>query len=318
MLYQTEESCSHTELLEPTLFEAIIKTLLYFDIFHYPLTRDEILKFLGKSSTRDEVNEAVTVLVEKGYVYQFNEFLSVSNNRHNVLRRLKGNEMAAEMMTLARRKAHFIGKFPFVRSVMISGSLSKGYMDKDSDIDFFVVTEPGRLWISRMLLVLYKRIFLGNSHKHFCVNYFVSSDKLEIEEKNQFTATELATVLPMYNTGIYGSLMESNGWLRRFFPNYSPKKTMNRLEKVSTPKRITEKVIDVLGGNFIDDLCMKMTYSRWVRVYKSDYAPADFSVAFKTKKYASKNHPRDYQRKITDVLQMKWLEYNNHFNLRSI
>src|SRR5690606_3777846 len=104
----------------------------------------------------------------------------------------RGNLMANKFSDIARKKAKLISQFPFVRGVMASGSLSKGYADEKSDIDFFIITIPNRLWIARTLLVLYKRIFLLNSHKFFCVNYFVDEKHLGIEEKNLFTATELA------------------------------------------------------------------------------------------------------------------------------
>ena len=96
-------------------------------------------------------------------------------------------------------------------------------MDEKSDLDFFIITAPKRLWIARTLLVMYKRFFLFNSHKYFCVNYFVDEDHLEIEEKNLFTATELATVIPLYGQVHYTNLLKANPWLKRFFPNYTPR-----------------------------------------------------------------------------------------------
>ena len=90
----------------------------------------------------------------------------------------------------------------------ISGSLSKGYYDDDGDIDFFIITSPKRLWIARTFLILYKKIFLLNSRKYFCVNYFISSNALEIEEKNIFTATELTTLLPMFGNGSFHKFYE--------------------------------------------------------------------------------------------------------------
>ena len=44
-------------------------------------------------------------------------------------RRLKGNELAVEKLKLALRIGELIGSFPFVTGVMLSGSISKGYME---------------------------------------------------------------------------------------------------------------------------------------------------------------------------------------------
>lgn len=314
MLQKSTELVREDPLLTHPLCESVLRCLLYFDIFKYPLKEDEILFFLDRKATLPNIRAALVDLVEKQFIHQFNEFYSIQNRRENVARRIRGNEVAQNTMRLARQKANLIGRFPFVRSVMVSGSLSKGYMDADSDIDFFVVTEPGRLWIARMLLVLYKRIFLKNSHKHFCVNYFVSTDKLEIEEQNIFTATELATVMPQYNQSTYGDLLKNNGWVTRFLPNFAPRQYAWKKEKQSSFKKVAERFIDVAGGRLLDEWCMQITLRRWSGKYKSQYDDADFQVAFKSKKYASKNHPKNYQKKVTQLLDDRWKEFLARFN----
>jgi hypothetical protein len=305
-------------LEEVSIYEAIIKTLLYFDIFHYPLKKEEVVSFLGKQCTPAEVNDALKMLVHRGYVYQFNEFYSVDGARSNVLRRVKGNELATRMLPLAARQATFIGQFPFVRSVMASGSISKGYMQEDSDLDFFIVTDPGRLWITRMLMVIYKRVFLSNSHKHFCINYFVTSDQLEIEEKNIFTATELATVIPLFGQQYYHDLMESNGWLMGFFPNYTRRIASLKSERKAWTRRMIEGTINALRPDVLDDWCMRLTQRRWEKLYRASYNDSDFRIAFKSKKSSSKNHPKHYQRSVTDMLEKKWSEYKMQFNVEGL
>src|SRR4029453_8923510 len=96
-----------------------------------------------------------------------------------------------------------IASFPYVRCVCISGSLSKKYFDDTTDIDFFVITKPGRLWVCRTFLILFKKLFLLNSKKYFCINYFIDSDNLEIPDQNIFTATELTTLIPMHDYELY-------------------------------------------------------------------------------------------------------------------
>ena len=119
-----------------------------------------------------------------------------------------------------------IAKFPYVKGVCLSGALSKGFYDDDGDFDFFIITKPNRLWIARTILVLYKKIFLLNSKKYFCVNYFISTDKLEISEQNLFTATEIATLIPLYGTDTFKEFLEAkNPWAAPYFPNKPSPKT---------------------------------------------------------------------------------------------
>jgi hypothetical protein len=285
------------------LEEKIILTLLYYDIFSYPLKVDEVFRFLGTNHIDlTDIKKELKGLKRKKLVFQFGDFFSVQNSEVNVVRRLRGNDFANRSLPLAKRRARLIARFPFVRAVMASGSLAKGYMDQNSDLDFFIVTEPGRLWIARTLLVMYKRLFLFNSHKHFCVNYFIDSDHLEIEEKNLFTATELATVIPLYGGEYYDELQRANKWITSLFPNY------HALTTTDVPpsnrgliKKIAEKFLSVLGGDKLERFFKRLTLRRWNKIYRKQFGDSDFQIAFKSKDYASKNHPNHYQRKVEDL-----------------
>lgn len=288
------------------LQDAILRTLLYYDIFGYPLTADEIHLFLGaKITDRSSINSSLLVLKESGSIFQFGNLFSVNSDHALIERRKKGNNMAKKFLNIARKKAALISKFPFVRGVMASGSLSKGYMDETSDIDFFIVTVPNRLWIARTLLVLYKRLFLMNSHKYFCVNYFVDENHLGIEEKNLFTATELATVLPLYGLQQYVNLHEANRWLKNFFPNFKLR-PISEVPTTSTSwfKRAMESTFNLLGESF-ERFCHKITLARWKRHYGNSYSKEDFDIAFKSRSYASKNHPSNFQRVIMERYEEK-------------
>lgn len=299
------------------LREHIVRTLLYYDIFNYPLKAEEVLRFLGTAETdllfiRRELDS----LVEEQRLYRFGEFYSVEDNPGHIARRVKGNEEAERHLPIAVKKAKLIARFPFVRAVLASGSLSKGYMDEKSDLDFFIITHPRRLWIARMLLVMYKRFFLFNSHKYFCVNYFIDTEHLEIEEKNLFTATELGTAIPLYGPHLYRALLENNAWLLSFFPNYRPRDTDN-----ATParsgwfKNLLEKTINLFGGDRLEHYFMQMTWQRWMMMYGKKYGASDFQVAFKTKNHVSKNHPRHYQKKVVTLYLEKVRAYSEKFNL---
>ena len=239
-------------------------------------------------------------------MHRHDNLYGVQPDSSNAIRRIKGNLLAERLMPLARAKSALISRFPFVRAVMASGSLSKGYMDEKSDLDFFIVTAPGRLWIARTLLVTYKRVFLFNSHKHFFVNYFVDEVHPLIEEQNLFTATELATVIPLQGGSHYLHLLSKNTWLTDFFPNFTPLPT--DLAGKGGPKlfqRYVEWLIDLFPPDKLEHYFRKMTLGRWTKLYRKDYSENDFQVAFKSKEYASKNHPRNYQKKVMELYQSK-------------
>ncbi|HEX6226685.1 MAG TPA: hypothetical protein VFZ52_19835 [Chryseolinea sp.] len=289
------------------LDEAILRTLLYFDIFNYPLKAEEVFKFLSSPAVdKSTVAERLNNLSDRKIVFRFNELFSVKNDPDLAQRRLNGNREAEKYLVLARKKAKLISRFPFVRAVLASGSLSKGYMDKNSDLDFFIITAPKRLWIARTLLVLYKRLFLANSHKYFCVNYFVDEKHLEIEEKNLFTATELATVIPLQGAKQYEDLQRVNSWLGEFFPNFRPQNVSNVPPvKLSRTRDAAERLMNFVFGDTLERYLQKKTLSRWKRIYEKNFSVSDFKIAFKSKAYASKNHPRNFQRAVIDLYAEK-------------
>lgn len=289
----------------------IVRTLLYYDIFNYPLTSSEVFQFLGTNSiSESDVQRTLNTLADEFLVFQFEGFYSIQPAESIVHRRKMGNRAAEGFHPLATKKANFIAKFPFIRAVLASGSFAKGYMDEKSDLDFFIITASRRLWIARTLLVGYKKLFLLNSHKYFCVNYFVDEDHLEIEEKNLFTATELATAIPLYGSQYYDRFMTANPWLKGFFPNYTSRPTEKVPEsRTQGLKSILEWFLQGMMAEKLESFFRNITRARWKRIYAKEYPTVDFEIAFKSKKYASKNHPQHFQRKIMDLYEKKIAEF---------
>jgi len=291
----------HREQLESSIAIA----LLYSDIFSYPLTASEVFQRLSTNHTSvTEVEVVLHSMKSEGIVYQFDDFFSIRNERALAHRRNSGNERARTVLPRALRRGRLLFTFPFIRAVMISGSLSKNYMDNDSDVDYFVITEPGRLWVSRLCVALFKRIFLLNSRKFFCVNYYIDHKDLEIEEKNIFTATELASLIPVCGTKYYSKLIEKNQWIRGFFPNYANSPAAEHAEAVSAFKRLAEKLINLVGDG-LDDWTFRMASRRYRKLYGHLFPEEDFNVAFKSRKGVSKNHDRNFQKHVTELFNSK-------------
>jgi hypothetical protein len=293
------------------LDQSILRTLLYYDIFNYPLKASEVYRFLPTNSVKpSDVEEALEKLSTSQLVFRFGNFFSIQNSEQNIIRRTKGNARAAQCGSIATRRAKLISYFPFVRAVFASGSFSKGYMDEKSDLDFFVVTSPGRLWIARTLIVMYKRLFFFNSHKYFCCNYFIDTDHLEIEEKNLFTATELATMIPLFGSRLYLRMMDTNRWVANYFPNYKINSVENLIQHESRLKTFFENFLKWRIFDRIERYFMRTTISRWRSLYEKQYNTNDFNIAFKSNEFVSKNHPNHYQKKILRCYDEKLKNYN--------
>lgn len=284
------------------IISQILEPLFYYDIFSYPLTIPEIYEFSCyktiDGTPKNQLEKILDELVQKGYLYKMDQFYALTNAPEWVQARKENNKRALKYLKRAHKMTRLMTCFPYVRGVFVSGSLSKNVMPLDGDIDYFIVTKPQRLWVTRTFLVLFKKIFLFNSKKHFCVNYFVDEDLLEIEEKNRFTATEIATVLPIYGNQIYQDFWAANQWLKNYYPNVAPRNLEQMLpEKQGWTQFFMEKILNTKLGDWLDAFFMKRTLKRW-KVKFDGMAAEDFKIALKSRRNVSKHHPRLFQQKV--------------------
>jgi predicted nucleotidyltransferase len=288
------------------LRKSILRTLAYYDIFSYPLTAEEIYCNLGDNHTSvDEVSKELEKLASENIVFNKDKFYLLKDETNYITRREKGNQLAEKKLKTARRVSAFIAHFPFIRGILLSGSISKGFMEKDSDIDYFVITHPNRVWFTRLMLMLFKKTVLLNSKKMFCVNYFVDAENLEIQEKNIFTATELVTLVPTFGRDIYEEFYKYNKWTKQYYPNF-PKRDVNVIldRKNGVIKSLLENLLKNKLGDKIDDFAMRL-FERFNQSKYKNYNKEDFKLAFKASKKESKHHPKFLQKKVLQEFEKK-------------
>jgi predicted nucleotidyltransferase len=286
---------------------------LYFSIFRYPLTLEEIHGYTNNVSI-NETNSELEFLISDEIIKKIDTFYIYNKDLDSVTKRLKGNLQAQKALIIAKKRAKYIAKFPFVMAVGVSGSLSKGYYDDESDIDFFVITKPNKLWICRTLLMAYKKIFLLNSRKYFCINYFISSHQLEIEEKNRFTATELKTLIPMQGKEIFSAFYKENNWIKDYFSKFEI--NLNSVENNKKPllSKSIEFIFNTNLGEILDNTFKKVTLKKWKSKFKF-LNNEDFNLALKSTRNISKHHPSNFQKKVILALNSKIDEVATNFNI---
>jgi hypothetical protein len=87
-----------------------------------------------------------------------------------------------------------------------------------SDIDYFIVTEPERLWLCRLMVIAVVR-YAAPRGDTVCPNYLLSERALELDDRNLYTAHEVAQMVPIYGSATYQHLRESNCWVSDYLPN---------------------------------------------------------------------------------------------------
>lgn len=300
-----------------TLKNSVLKALLYYDIFSHPLSGDEIFTFLPKNTvTKEEVKHFLSESSQNGSEYaEKSGYYFIKPNAEYVTNRIHKEAYSKRMWKITYFMTHIIKRFPFVRCVMVTGTLSKNSSDKTSDIDFMIITAPKRLWVARTLLMLFKKIFLLNSKKYFCLNYFITENNLEIAERNIFTATEIATIKATYNDGIMRAFIEKNKWIKDFFPNYVINDTSLHTAgcKVNNRRSILQKVYELFFagkiGDKLDEVFRQKTIKHWKNRFP-ELDEAERSDRLKSTPTVSKAHPGSVQKKILNLYTEKLSKFN--------
>ncbi len=290
--------------------KSILATLAYFDLFDYPLTIDELRLYLSIRCTGGSFEYELKCLIIDRRIFNFDRFYTLKNDYYLVERRLKGNTKADEMIATAKRVGNLLIRFPYVKGIAISGSLSKNFADDKSDIDFFIITQSNKLWIARTIMHCFKKLtFLVNKEDYFCMNYYIDEQALQIREKNIYTAIEVTTLIPLHGDTTFEQFYMANAWYRDFLPNKLMRLTTAKAVKKSFLTRLIEKFFNNKLGEAIDNRLMKITTSRWLKKTQAQKLNAKGLVmSMDADKHYAKPDPKNFQQKLINRYQTRITE----------
>lgn len=288
------------------LSESILKVVAYFDMFNYPVTLEEIRHFLEKPVHDIAIKPALQPLLEKQLIYKLGQFYSIQNDPLLVERRINGNQLAVKHLKRAMRISRILAWCPYIRGVGISGSLSKNFAYKGSDFDFFIITAANRLWIARTFQhVFIKGLSRFGLRRLCCLNYYIDERAFEIEEKNIFTATEVATLLPARGRRSFQNFFTTNNWIYEYLPNTVFKKVPATEISAWPPKKVFEWLLDNWLGEWLDNWLMRYFSRRWQALMAlGKQAPGGFILgAVIVDKHYCKPIPQHFQQRILNKFQ---------------
>lgn len=295
--------------------EEIYRVVLYYSFFNYPLKHDEVLGSCPSNIKKESFNHELAQLLAAGLLVEKDGYLGVNDAQLQIDQRLEDENRLHDAKSKIERSIKVISRFPFVKSVMISGSVSKGVLKEDGDVDFFIITKNNRLWLTRTLLVLNKKILRFNSRKYFCVNYFLGENSLAIPDENMFTAVELNTLIPVYNSEIYSDLLNANQWSGSFVQTSPNLHSEMKLESSpSRIKRMSEWMLKGSIGEKLDKQFKKLTLKRWKKKF-SHFGDEEFELAMRSERNVSKHHPSNFQIQVLEYLEDGMRAYNQKSNL---
>ena len=211
---------SDSDCHEPTKTEiAILKTVLYGDIFDFPLTLREIHHFLIEE---DASIEAVQRTLENSewlsrHVVRSNGYYATRAETADL--RHHRAQASQKLWQTAHRYGILMAYLPYVRMVALTGALAMhNAADDDDDLDYMIVTAPGRVWFTRLLVVALVRI-ARLWRVEICPNYMLSTRQLGQERRNLYIAHELTQMVPVSGHDLYEQMRTMNQWADSMMPN---------------------------------------------------------------------------------------------------
>lgn len=209
------------ELDRERMEQAILETVLYSDLFDYPLTVDEIAHYLVEADVgKEQVQSIISASAWLSSQLSVAEGLVTLRGRAGSLaqRRRDRTRTSDRLWRRARVYGRILSSLPFIRMVAVTGALAMDNSDQNDDVDVLIVTAPNRVWLARALAVIV--VYAGKiSSNMLCPNYIISEEVLSFEPRTIYVAHEFVQMVPLYGHDVYHRMREANPWIRQMLPN---------------------------------------------------------------------------------------------------
>ncbi len=240
------------------LEEAVLRTVIYADVFNFPMTSREIAHFLiaDKPYSHAEIESVLRNSQALRFPIESIDGLWFCRGRTELVEMRRERERAsAQLWSQAARCGRWLSYLPFVRMVALTGALAmRNAAHATDDIDYLLVTAPGRVWTARLFAVVLVRLAKLRGVT-ICPNYVLSEHALAQSRHTLYMAHEVVQMIPLYGQAIYETMRDANAWVYTQMANANqpfydlPKAKQNRIS--TWLKRAAEAV---LGGAFGDAL----------------------------------------------------------------
>lgn len=276
--------------------KAVIKTLVYSNIFKFPLSYDELWRFLispkpvsKKLLTETLNNKSQNFTVKNGWHY-------LSYRERLIDIRLQRSNESSKKLTDAKKIVLYLSLVPTVYLVGISGALAMKNAGEQDDIDLFVITKSNTIWITRLILTLILQVFgarRNRSTKHaantVCLNMFIDESVMAfpINRRDLYTAHEIVQMKPLFDRGnTYQKFLGANLWVKEFLPNSIDTKIL-RYKDIKKKKLLSILVSQYLNIFLVFFEFIAKTIQLWyMKGHKTNETVNDHLLAF---------HPLDYK-----------------------
>lgn len=251
----------------------LLEILTYFDLFDYPLTKEEVLTF-AEIKEAEWKNKNIEEKAGFYFLKGRSEIIEIRRRREKHARKLW-------------KKTYFYLKFlkcvPFLKMVAVCNTLAFNHPEKNSDIDLFIVTKKNRLWTARVLVTFLLQILGVRRHGkkvsgRFCLSFWctdeaINLENIQIKPKDPYLAFWILTLQPILDNSLYKNFIQKNEiWIKKKYGLVPPllgevrrgtvpkphqtfpsNKSSNPLYQGGFISKFLEKILNGKFGNFIEN-----------------------------------------------------------------
>lgn len=221
------------------LEQSVLRTVLWFSIFSFPVTAFEIWKWLLKPEGSYNLAQVYAVLEKSDWLQEKLETregfytLKARGIEAFIKERQRRFLDAEHKFALLRRSAKYFYLLPGVRAVAAVNTMAWWSTTPTSDIDLYILTSSGLIWSSRFWLVL-PFLLLGRRPTHgdygdgvrdpFCFSFFASVGHLGIEDlcvsRDVYLAFWVKSIVPIIDRDdCFVFFQRENCWASSMLPN---------------------------------------------------------------------------------------------------
>ncbi|NQV13256.1 MAG: hypothetical protein HQ530_03060 [Parcubacteria group bacterium] len=268
------------------LEKAILSTIVYFDMFDYPLTATEIWQGLywemrdGRSKILDYSIADIIECLENS-----NKIKSLADNKNGFYFR-RGREEIIQ----TRHQRYLIGQskwqraqritktlrlVPFIRMIAVCNKIAYNNAGDDSDIDLFIIIKPGRIWTTRTLVTIITGLLGVRRHgrkikDRVCLSFYITGKAMNLEKLSatkpdthfMYWITQIAPIFSLNETAT--AFWQANKWIKNHLPNFTSYQGVDYQRQIidsqltSFVRQTAEKILSGGLGNIIERKLKKL------------------------------------------------------------
>jgi len=279
----------------------IFATIVYYDILDYPLTSFDVFFYLIRNKKRCGLykHKRTDSNAQQSSSCQFFEVVEALDSskflkdridekfglyflrgRDNIVqKRLDRKKIANHKWKKAKKILWVMQIIPFIKMMLVSGSLALGNSREESDIDLIIISKRGRIWTVRTFATLLVAILGARRSKNktknkICLNHYITEKSLRIPFESLYNAESYIHLVNVYDNSrdreLHREFQKENKWIKDYVENckFSDLGSLRSIKRNKALGFVSRFFETVLSGKLGDFLEKKLSELQSVKIKK--------------------------------------------------